>query len=104
MPEYILKDKQLIVLEFPDKFPMGIVTYNTENRHTKLTLCSYFHQCLRNVDGHFAHNMEYFYTQYSTDIKQIQIDSNLTLQLTNRKYIFNGKKVTAGTLTSPADL
>ena len=69
------------VLAFPDMFPYGTGGYSTSGIcKTKLTLRRYFQQCLFNVDGHFANNIEYlFAAQYATEIKQIQADSNIAL-------------------------
>ena len=78
---YMLLDDKFEVLAFPDMFPHGKGGYSTNGvRKTKLTLRRYFQQCLFNVDGRFANNIEYLFSaQYATEIKQIQADSNIAL-------------------------
>ena len=80
-PHYMLLDDKFEVLAFPDMFPHGTGGYSTSGIcKTKLTLRKYFQQCLFNVDGRFANNIEYlFAAQYATEIKQIQADSNIAL-------------------------
>ena len=57
-----------------------------------------------NVDIHFDQNKEYlFYAQYIVDIKQIQSDANLAIQLSCGRT-FHGKKITAGILHNPNDM
>ena len=98
-PRYMLLDDKFEVLAFPDMFPYGTGGYSTSGiRKTKLTLRRYFQQCLFNVDGRFANNIEYlFAAQYATEIKQIQADSNIALRLKRGKTI-DGTSVTAGML------
>ena len=71
-PCYMLLDDKFEVLAFPDMFPYGTGGYSTSSIcKTKLTLRRYFQQCLFNVDGHFANNIEYlFVAQYATEIKR----------------------------------
>ena len=101
-PQYILTDDEFEVLAYPDMFPLGRGGYATSGEHkSKLTLRKYFQQCLFNVDGRFANNIEYlFCAQYATDIKQIKSDSNIALRL-KRGRTFDGKMVTAGMLKNP---
>ena len=82
-PRYMLLDDKFEVLAFPDMFPYGKGGYSTSGVwKTKLTLRRYFQQRLFNVDGRFANNIEYLFSaQYATEIKQIQADSNIALQL-----------------------
>ena len=71
IPKYILLDNDFEVLAFPDLFPYGSGGYNSANRKVKLPIRKYFQQCLLNVDGRFAQNIEYlFCAQYIADIKQ----------------------------------
>ena len=66
-PHYMLLDDKFKVLAFPDMFLYGKGGYSTK-------------QCLFNVDGCFANNIEYLFSaQYATEIKQIQADSNIAL-------------------------
>ena len=90
-PHYMLMDDTFEELTFPDMFPYGFCGYSTSVFHkSKLSLQKYFNQCLLNVDSLFANNIEYlFCAQYATEIKQIQADSNKTL---------DGHTVTAGLL------
>ena len=101
-PKYILTDDNFENLAFPDLFPTANGSYTfSNNRETRLPLRKYYQQRLLNVDGRFANNIEYlFCAQYATDIKQIQADTNLALQLTCGRTL-GGKKVTAGMLKNP---
>ena len=57
-----------------------------------------------NVDIRFAQNMEYlFCTQYISDIKQIQGDTNLAICLSHGRTL-DGQKITAGMLQNPTAL
>ena len=58
----------------------------------------YFQQCLLNVNGRFAQNIEYlFCEQYITDIKQIESVATLAIML-SRGRTPGGHKITAGHL------
>ena len=82
IPKYILLDNDFEVLTFPDLFPYGSGGYHSANRKVKLPIRKYFQQCLLNVDGKFAQNIEYlFCTQYIADIKQIESDATLAICL-----------------------
>ena len=60
----------------PDKFCFGKGTFNTE-RPRKLTYRKYFNQRLLDVDGRFAHDLDYlFVAQYIVKAKQVLDDSN----------------------------
>ena len=70
IPKYILLDNDFEVLAFPDLFPYGSGAYHSAHRKVKLPIRKYFQQCLLNVDGRFAQNIEYlFCAQYIADIK-----------------------------------
>ena len=72
IPKYILLDNDFEVLAFPDLFPYGGGGYHSAHRKVKLPIRKYF-QCLLNVGGRFAQNIEYlFCAQYIADIKQIR--------------------------------
>ena len=78
IPKYMLLDNDFKVLAFPDLFPYGGGSYHNAHRKVKLLFRKYFQQCLLNVDGRFAQNIEYlFCAQYITDIKQIDSDATL---------------------------
>ena len=82
IPKYILLDNDFEVLAFPDLFPYGSGGYHSANRKVKLPIRKYFQQCLLNVDGRFAQNIEYlFCAQYIADIKQIESDATLAIML-----------------------
>ena len=82
IPKYILLDHDFEVLAFPDLFPYGGGGYHSAHRKVKLPIRKYFQQCLLNVDGRFAQNIEYlFCAQYITDIKQIESDTTLAIML-----------------------
>ena len=82
IPNYILLDNDFEVLAFPDLFPYGSGGYHSTNRKVKLPISKYFQQCLLNVDGRFAQNIEYlFCAQYIADIKQTEIDATLAICL-----------------------
>ena len=82
IPKYMLLDNDFEVLAFPDLFPYGSGGYHNSHRKVKLTIRKYFHQCLLNVDGRFAQNIEYlFCAQYVADIKQIESDATLPIML-----------------------
>ena len=73
IPKYILLDNDFEVSAFPDLFPYGGGGYHSAHRTVKLPIRKYFQQCLLNVDGRFAQNIEYlFCAQYIADIKQIE--------------------------------
>ena len=57
IPKYMLLDNDFEVLAFPDLFPYG-GGYHNEHRKVKLPIRKYFQQCLLNVDGRFAQNIE----------------------------------------------
>ena len=70
----------------------------------KLPIRKYFQQCLLNVDGRFAQNMEYlFCAQIIVDIKQIESDATLPIMLSHSRTL-RGHKITAGHLQDPAVL
>ena len=70
IPKYLLLDNDFEVLAFPDLFPYGSGGYHSANRKVKMPIRKYFQQCLLNVDGRFAQNIEYlFCAQYIADIK-----------------------------------
>ena len=82
IPKYILLDNDFEVLAFPDLFPYGGGGYHNAHRKVKLPIRKYFQQCLLNVDGRFAQNIEYlFCAQYIADIKQIESDATLAIML-----------------------
>ena len=82
IPKYILLDNNFEVLDFPDPFPYGSGGYHNAYRKVKLSMRKYFQQCLLNVDGRFAQNIEYlFCAQYIADIKQIESDATLAIML-----------------------
>ena len=81
IPKYILLDNDFEVLAFPDLSLYGGGNHSA-NRKVKLPIRKYFQQCLLNVDGRFAQNIEYlFCAQYTTDIKQIESDATLAIML-----------------------
>ena len=66
IPIYILLDNDFEVLAFPDLFQYGGGCYHSAHRKVKLPIRKYFQQCLLNVDGRFAQNIEYILcTRYS---------------------------------------
>ena len=96
--EYILLDNDFEVLAFPDLFPYGSGGYHSANRKVKLPIRKYFQQCLLNIDGRFAQNIEYpFCAQYIADIKQIESDATLAICLSQGRTL-GGHKITAGQL------
>ena len=98
IPKYILLDNDLEVLAFTDLFPYGGGGYQSANRKVKLPIRKYFQQCLLNVDGRFAQNIEYlFCAQYITDIKQIESDVTLAIMLYQGRAL-GGHKITTGHL------
>ena len=104
IPKYILLDEQFEELAFPDLFPSGFGGYYTRKSECHLPIRKYFQQCLLNVDGRFAKNIEYiFCAQYISDIQQIQSDANLAIRL-SRGRTLNGKNITAGLLRDPESL
>ena len=101
IPKYILLDNDFEVLAFPDLFPYGSGGYHSANRKVKLPIRKYFQQCLLNIDGRFAQNIEYlFCAQYIADIKQIESDATLAICL-SRGRTLGGHKITAGQLRNP---
>ena len=96
--KYVLLDDDFELLAFPDLFPYGYGGYNYTDRTVKLPIRKYFQQCLLNVDGQFAKNMEYiFCAQHIVDLKHIQSETNLALWLSHGRTL-GGNKVTAGVL------
>ena len=96
IPKYILLTMTLKFLAFPDLFPYGSGGYHSANRKVKLPIRKYFHQCLLNVDGRFAQNIEcLFCAQYIADIKQIESDATLAIMLSQGRTL-GGHKITAG--------
>ena len=61
IPKYILLGNDFEVLAFPDLFPYGGGGYHSAHRKVMLPLRKYFQQCLLNVDGRFAQNIEYLF-------------------------------------------
>ena len=61
IPKYILLDNDFEVLALPDLFPYGGDGYHNAHRKVKLPIRKYFQQCLLNVDGRFAQNIEYLF-------------------------------------------
>ena len=69
-----------------------------------LPIRKYFQQCLLNVDGRFAQNIEYlFCAQYIADTKQIESDATLAIML-SRGRTFCVHKITAEHLQNPTVL
>ena len=98
IPKYMLLDNDFEVLAFPDLFPYGSGGYHNSHRKVKLPIRKYFQQCLLNVDGRFAQNIEYlFCAQYIADIKQIESDATLAIMLSQGRTL-QGQKITAGQL------
>ena len=86
------------MLAFPDLFPYGGGGYHSANRNVKLPIRKYFQQCLLNVDGRFAQNIEYlFCAQNIADIKQIESDATLAIMLSQGRTL-GGHKITTGYL------
>ena len=84
VPKYILLDNDFEVLAFSDLFPHGGGGYHSAHRKVKLPIRKYFQQCLLNVDGIFAQNIEYlFCAKYIADIKQIDSDATLAIRLSS---------------------
>ena len=82
IPKYILLDSNFEVLAFPDLYLYGGGGYHSAYRKVELPIRKYFQQCLLNVDGRFAQNIEYlFCTQYIAHIKQIESDATLAIML-----------------------
>ena len=101
IPKYVLLDDQFEVLAFPDLFPYGRFSYNSQQRSVKLALRKYFQQRLLNVDGRFAQNIEYiFCAQHMIDLQHIQSEINLAIRLARGRTL-HGSKITAGTLRNP---
>ena len=93
--KYILLDNDFEVLAFPDLFPYGSGGYHSANRRVKLPIRKYFQQCLLNIDGRIAQNIEYlFCAQYIADIKQIESDAILAICLSQGRTL-GGHKITA---------
>ena len=104
IPKYILLDNDFEVLAFPDLFPYGGGGCHSANRKVKLPIRKYFQQCLLNVDGRFAQNIEYlFCAQYIADMKQIESDATLAIMLSQGRTL-GGHKITAGQLPNSAVL
>ena len=100
----MLLDNDFEVLAFPDLFPYGSGGYHNAHRKVKLPIRKYFQQCLLQVDGKFAQNIEYlFCAQYIADIKQIESDATLAIMLSSGRTL-QGHKITAGQLQNPAVL
>ena len=98
IPKFILLDNDFEVLAFPDLFPCGGGGYHSAHRKVKLPIRKYFKQCLLNVDGRFAQNIEYlFCAQYIADIKEIESDATLAIMLSQGRTL-QGHKITAGQL------
>ena len=102
IPKYILLDNDFEVLAFPDLYPYGSGGYHSANRKVKLPIRKHFQQCLLNIDGRFAQNIEYlFCAQYIADIKQIESDATLAICFSQGRTL-GGHKITAGQLQNPA--
>ena len=102
IPKYILLDNDFEVLAFPALFPHGGGGYHSAHRKVKLPIRKYFQQCLLNVDGRFAENIEYlFCAQYIADIKQIDSEATLAIMLSQGRTL-GGHKITAGHLQNLA--
>ena len=98
IPNYILLDNDFEVLAFPDLFPYGGGACHSAHRKVKLPIRKYLQQCLLNVDGRFAQNIEYlFYAQYIAEIKQTESDATLAIMLSQGRTL-GGHKITAGHL------
>ena len=70
-PHCMLMDDTFKELAFPHMFPCGCCGYSMSGFcKSKLSLQKYFNQCLLNVYGQFANNIEYlFCAQYAMEIK-----------------------------------
>ena len=98
IPKYILLDNDFEVLAFPDLLPYCGGGCHNAHRKVKLPIRKCFQQCLSNVDGRFATNIEYlFCAQYIADIKHIESDATLAIMLSQGRTL-EGHKITAGHL------
>ena len=88
-PKYILTDNDFEVLLFPDLFPTGDGRYyRHEPQERKLDMQWYYNQWLWDCDVQFASNIEYlFWSQYTTELRQIQGSTGIALQLKHGKTL-----------------
>ena len=101
IPKYILLYNDFKVLAFPDLFPYGGGGYHSAHRKVKLPIRKYFQQCLLNVNGRFAQNIEYlFCAKYMADIKQIESDATLAIMFSLGRKL-GGHKTTEEHLQNP---
>ena len=72
----IRTDPNLEAMFNPDKFCLGSGMFSSE-RPRKPTYRMYFNQSLLDVDGRFAHGLDYlFVAQYIVEAKQVLDDGN----------------------------
>ena len=73
---FIMTDPNFEAMFNPDKFCFPSGTFSSE-RPRKLTYRKYFNQRLLDVDGKFAHDLDYlFVAQYIVEAKQVLDDGN----------------------------
>ena len=88
----IMTDSNSQVMVNPDKFCFGTRTFNTE-RPRKLSYRKYFNQCLLDVDGWFARDLDYlFVAQYIVEAKQVLDDGNNYRIYSNRSHNPNSSR------------
>ena len=104
IPKYILMDNDFEILAFPDTCQYGSGVYHSEERQVKLPIWKYYQQCLLNVGGQFAQNIEYlFCAQHIVDLKHIQSESNLSMRLSWCRTQ-DGDRITVGILHIPQEM
>ena len=75
-PLFIMTDPNFEAMFNPDKFCFGSGTFSSK-RPRKLTYRKYFNQRLLDIDGRFAHDLDYlFVAQYIVEVKQVLDDGN----------------------------
>ena len=75
-PLYIMTDPNFEAMINSDKFCFASGMFSSE-RPRKLTFGKYFNQRLLDVDGRFAHDLDYlFVAQYIVEAKQVLDDGN----------------------------
>ena len=73
---FIMTDPKFEAMFNPDKFCFGSGTFSSE-RPRKLTCRKYFNQRLLDVDGRFAHDLDYlFVAQSIVEAKHVSDDGN----------------------------
>lgn len=94
-PVYIVGDEKFETSCFPNFYPKGVGSFNTE-RETNIPLRKYVVQKLENINGQFAQDMEWIFAmQNCVELSQLNSSKSIATRI-NKRCCIDGTKLTAG--------